>query len=375
MADKTTMTAMVGKYDKFSYPQYIVKINGNVLDSKFTNKEITVELTATYEASYCFFLISNGFHLKGKDQITIDENLKRLVKLGNKVEISLGYYKAENKAIFTGYIDSVSVDYAKGEGILYTVECLDGKGIMMNSFHSETKKSLKKYSAAIEDILKKYSSIIKLNSNSIDKSDTEISVLIEQHNESDYAFVVRLAKSLGYGFYIENGTAVVQKIAEGDKNVVFQFDINEYVEEFKMHSSLKKQVSAVTIRSNNERKPSNPIEGKATSFQNIVQSGTVNAGAISKILTDRVSKTMIDYTVSSETEAKKRAEAQLAALYANTMEGSIKTPGIPDILPGKIIKVSGFGEGYDRKYYVTKVIHKIQNGNFTTQCQLEVNEL
>lgn len=375
MLEKLTLESLAQKYDKFSQPRYYIEIEGKMLDSRFTSKDITIGLTSSYEASYCRFTLSNGFKLHQNNKLSIDTELKKIMKLGNKLEAMLGYYGAKKSMVFTGYIDSIYVDYNTEEGILYTIDCLDGKGIMMNSLHSETKKSIKKYSQSVEEILKKYSSVIKIDNNSIDKSDGELSVPIEQHNESDYDFVVRIAKKLNYCFFIVNGQAVFKSMTKINKNIFFQYDINEYITEFKMQHSLKGQPGSIIVRNNNEKNPDKPIESKVDSFQNLSDSGSVKSSALSTLLTTRVSKTLVEHSVSSEAEAKKRAQAELFLLSRQIIQGSIKTPGIPEMQPGRVVKINGFGDGYDKKYYVSNVLHSIKNGNFTTQCRLEANKL
>ncbi len=370
-----SMKEISEKYDKFSQPKYYIEINGKKLDEKFTNNELTVEITASHKAGSCTFSINNGFKLYKENKINIDSDIKSLIKLGNKVEIILGYFGVKKKKVFTGYIDSLYVDYHKEEGIVYTVECLDGKGIMMNSLHSETKKSIKKYSAAVEEIFKKYSSLIKIVSKSIDKSDKELTIPIEQHNESDYDFVVRIAKKINYNFFIINGEVSFRKRSDVNKSIMINFNINEYVLEFKMFSSLKNLVNNVTVRSNNEKNPDKPVQAVVNSYKNIAEGGSIKPSSISKIITDRVSRTIIDYSVSSEAEARLKAQSTLDEISMGVMEGYIKTPGIPDLVPGRIIKVTGFGEGYDKKYFVSRVVHEIKGGNFTTLCDLEVNKL
>ena len=296
-----------------------------------------------------------------------------MIKLGNIVEAKLGYLKKANTYVFKGYIDSIYMDYERNGEIVYTVECLDAKGIMMNSVHSETKKSIKKYSLAAEDILKKYTSILKLKSEQFYKGDNTVDVLIEQHNESDYDFVVRMAKKIGCEFYIIAGNVIFQNIEKRQKQTAIKYHINSYIENVTMHSSLKEMVNHVVIKSNNELTPDKSFSAKVIDYAKTAESGKITASSVSPLLTERVSKVITDMTVKSDTDAKQKAESYINYITKSTITGSITTVGIPELQAGTFCTLEGFGKPFDKKYYISKVIHSIKNGNFKTVCDIEVN--
>lgn len=369
---KYSINDLKEKYAEFSSPCYAVKINDKEIDQQYCKGGLTIELSAKYEASGCSFTISNAFLKDSDTKLKIADDLKKLIKLGNKVEAYAGYRTGGVVSVFTGYIDSIDLDYDKDDGILYIIECLDVKGIMMNSLRSETKVSMKKYSEAVENIVKKYSSLVKINSMNLDKSDGELTTLIEQHNESDYDFIVRLAKKIDYCFFIEKGSLLFKPFSKLSKENFFQFDINYYMLEFKMTSSLKNQVSSVTVRANNEKDPTSPFEAKANSPKSLANGSNINKKAAT-IITNDVSQTVIDLTTDSMERAKKLAQARLNLLSYHLYSGSVKTMGIPELLPGYIAEVIGFGDAFDKKYFISKVIHKIKDDKFTTECKLEGN--
>ncbi len=362
------------KYNMFTKPEFEVKINGSPVEAHFLDEPITVEITAGYAAGSCQFVMQGEFIYDTSGKIALDEKIGKLVKPGNKVEVSMCYGGTAKTGVFKGYIDGVYMDYDNSQGVHLTVECLDGKGIMMNSLHSETKKGIKKYSEAVAEVLKGYASVLTVKSSGIDKSDPEVNVTIEQHNESDYDFVVRMAKKLNYDFYIVNGEVQFRKISKTEQNVMVQYEISEYIHTFSMLTSMKNKVKSVTVRANNEKDPQAPIQSKVDSYINR-PGGSGKAADISNLLTDRVSRTVIDPAVESEAEAKERAQAILSTLSNNVMQGSIVTPGIPELIPGRIAQVKGFGPEFDKKYAVTKVIHQMKQGNFTTTCELEAGKL
>lgn len=368
------MKSLQEKYGNFSAPCYSIKINGNEVNAKYCKGELQIELTAGYDASSCTFQIANAFSVEKDMTIALKDDLQKLMKLGNQVEVLVGYRQGGMESVFRGYIDVLYLDYDKEDGPFYIAECLDGKGIMMNSFRSECKNSIKKYSAAVESTIKKYSSIIKIKSTDLDHSDEEVTVPIEQHRESDYDFVVRLGKKLNYCFYIEKGNLVFKPYTKLSKEKYFSFHLNEYLLSFKMAANLKDQVSAVKVRGNNEKDPTKPFEAQAVQYSSLTDSSMVKT-IPAKIISSHVSQTIIDLTIDSTEQAKRLAEAKLGNLTRDLYHGKIKTLGVPQMLPGKIAVVKGFGKDFDRSYFIARVIHKIKNDRFTTECELEANKV
>lgn len=369
-----TMEDMLKKYGDFTFPTYQLKINGKQIPQAYCNGDVEAELSADYEASGCKIRLYNAFVVENGKQAALAKDLSSLMKLGNKVALSIGYRDKELEQIFVGYIDALAVEYDKEDGICYILECLDGKGIMMNSLRSEVKVNMKKYSAVVEDTVKKYSAVVKVKNANLDKTDTEVGVPIEQHNESDYQFLVRLARKMDYCFYIENGNLVFQPYAKLPKDVFFSYHINAFLLSFYMHSSLKGQVAEVTVRTNNEKDPNTPFEAKVTSGKGIADNASIQMKSTS-VITKDVSQTIIDLSADSEAAARNLAQARYNALSYGRYQGRIRTIGIPVMLPGRVVALEGFGVEFDKKYFVKKVIHRIANHRYITECELEGNQI
>ena len=374
MPAQYTIEKFTQQYKVFASPKYSVKIDGKPLSGRFSHKNLVVEIPASFEAGTCVFYITNAFKVhSGKKTVELDAELKRAVKLGAKVEVSLGYDGAALKNVFTGYIDSIYLDYIKDEEICYSVECLDAKGIMMNQFGSEIKTNTFKYSKAVEDIVKDYGPYARAGQN-IDRSDREVGFPIEQHNESDYDFIVRVAKKMDYVFYMINGDVYFEpKNKRNKQTLMFEFNINELLLALKLHTTMRNQVRSVTVRANDEKNPNNTIESKASGYSYLAQPGTGQASRISPAITARVMKTVIDPAAGSVEKAKELADSLMNELSYGMVSATVSTVGIPDFIPGSIVSLTGFGSGFDTKYYVKKVIHKIRDRKYTTDCVLEAN--
>jgi len=362
------------KYANFAAPCYVIEINDKPLDEMYCIDGIKVELSAKFQAGGCLFDIKNSFHKADESKIEMTQKLRALIKLGNKVKVKAGYKNGGVTEIFNGYIDSVYIDYNKDSLTLLSVECLDGKGLMMNSFRSESKVSIKKYSEAVENILKKYSSVVKIDSKNFDKTDMELKIPIEQHNESDYDFIVRTAKKLNYSFFIDElGNVIFKPVNKLSKDVLYEFDINNYLLEFKMNTSLRKQVSAVSVVGGNIKEPSKVFSANISNYKSIIDNASISTD-ISKIISP-VKMTVADINIMSQQDAEKVAQAMINEISYGICAGKVKVIGFPELTVGKIVSVTGFGDGFDKKYFVSKVTHSIKNNMYTTECELEVNKI
>lgn len=366
-----TIEQLEKKHGMFLHPKCIVKLEGKQLEEDYPLDEIVVDLPYSCEAGSCTFKILNAFQSKKDYQVDLRDSIKQKIELGKKVELSFGYETGTLVPVFTGYIDGIYVDFNREEtGISYQIECFDAKGIMMNNLHSEQKKNVTKYSDAVRDILKKYPKLIQKQT--IDDTKEE-KILIEQQKESDYDFICRLAGKLNYHFYLLNGEAFFQK-ANADMEQYFRFHIDEYMQEFHLYTTLNRQVAKVVVRSSNEQDPEQPFEAQAETYSSSVDSSKIEAGK-NPLLGSRAVKTVIDLSVTSQKQAKERAEAELMRLSCFQAKGAVVTVGIPELVPGKIVSVEGFGAAGDRSYRISRVIHRLTKESYTTECELEGNKL
>ena len=362
---------------KYSYQQLKSKYNGfidgcaeidiegfDVMD-KFVVKGLTVQLTAQYEASYAQFTVFEGFVRDG-DGYAMDPTLARKLKTGSAVCISLGYGDSISE-VFEGYIDSVQVEYSYGYGFSITVTCLDGKGMMMNSYRSEIKTNRKRYSDAVRDTLGRYSDVI--SGSRIDPTD-DLELPFSQLNESDYDFVVRLAKRVNYGFYILKGKAYFVPWGS-DRTELITISPEADIISFSMESSLRRRFSKVTVVSNDEKDEKNRITGTASSVT-ALESGGMSGGSARAVTSD-MTKTIVDPSATTGEIARTIAQAELDRQSYASVEGNVEIGGMPELFPGAFMTLSGFGSSFEKSYYIKKVIHRLVGDRFTTAVELGGN--
>lgn len=371
-----TIEDLANGYGYFENPHLCVKIEGEDIlkDDEIIIENASVVVSTGIESSVFTLSISgkNTYYSHKQKKFITDPKLKKVNKLGAKIEVYMGYNNAKNsKRVFVGYIYTInSKIIGESEDVGYEIEALDTKAFMMNNTRSDIKKDVKKYSDAVSGVLKDYSAFYE--EVKVDQTD-ELTVPISQYNQSDYDFVVDLARKLNYLFYVFDGKVNFIKYST-NKEVTAVISPGKYLRDFNREITLSEQIKSVKVRNNNEQNPEEPIEGVATTVESIGK-GSKTATDLTKTINDKMEKVIIDTSVKSPAEAKIRAEAELTRLSLNFAKGSFKVIGIPDIEPGKYVKIKGIDEDMDEEYFITEVKHEIKNYEYETYCKFEVNKI
>ncbi|MGN1109009.1 MAG: phage late control D family protein, partial [Oscillospiraceae bacterium] len=365
---KFSIEQLKKKYGGFADGGCSVSIDGYNVAEHFPVSDVTVQLTAMYEASFASFVIADGFDGNGEG-FSMDKELSQKLKIGSAVTVSLGY-GGELTEVFKGHVDSVRVEYSSELGFSISVTCLDGKGMMMNSFRSEIKTSRKKYSDAVKDTLALYSSSI--TSSKVTAS-PELTLPFSQLNESDYEFVVRLAKRLNYSFYILLGKAYFVPFG-ADRTSLVQITPQTHIYSFSMENSLRRRFSKVVVVNNDEQDEKKQIKSEASTV-NLLESGSSSGAAANSAITGSMVKTIVDVSASTGEIAKSLAQAELDRQSYGSVEGEIEINGLPELIPGVYAELSGFGSSFEKSYYIKKVTHRLSGERFTTQLELGGNAI
>ncbi len=365
---KYTFDQLEKKYGSFSDGAGKIDIEGFSVADKFTVRSITVQISALYEAGYAEFTIFDGFD-ESSDGFSMDKTLAKKLAEGKKVEISLGYGEKLTN-VFSGYIDGIRVDYSYETAFSITVICLDGKGMMMNSFRSEIKTNVKKYSDAVKKTLNAYSGCFSVGKVT---PTNELEIPFSQLNESDYDFVVRLAKRLNYSFYIHLGKAYFVPFGN-DRTVIFEITPKIRLTEFSIETSLRKRVSKVIVVNNDEKDEKKRIKSEVSSV-NVLESGSSSKAAANRAITSDMVKTITDPAATTAEIAKNIAQAEIDRMSYSSVEGTVETVGLPELYPGVFAAVSGFGSAFEKDYYIKKVTHRLYGEKFTTTLELGGNEI
>lgn len=361
------------KYDNFEYPLVVLIINGKEVGknkSDFIVSDIEVELTSGYEASIATFCLYNTFEHHTSEFRT--KEVKDYILLGSSVELAMGY-GMQAQTVFCGFISRVNFFYESGEMPGIRVTAMDVKGVMMANKYSR-QLTANSFGEAVKEILNKGpymsmtgSGLIKnvMVSDTPDKTmNTTVTSkasdrTIEMVAESDYEFVVKAAKKYNYEFFSECGNVYFRKAkqnaetvmemgpAEGMKNFDVEYDVTGLVENIKARSTDVSKARVIEASQKLKHK--------------------ISMGNKAKKLIKNSEKIYVDATITSKEEAQYRVESLMEEISYRFGTLECDCIGIPEIMPGKFLVLKSLGEPVDNKFYIVKVVHRMNDvGGFET---------
>ncbi|MBQ8490357.1 MAG: phage late control D family protein [Pseudobutyrivibrio sp.] len=363
------------KYSNFDLPVIQVKVNDKAItDGKrsFAISNVTVDLTAGFEASQASFGIYNAYDYEDT-QFEFDV-IKNYVLIGSYVQILMGYNLTVTE-VFRGVITRVNFVIEDGEAPYILVTAMDVKAVMMaNRYHKAIKA--KSYSEAVKEIFKQgvYESLKNdgvilsyeigdtpdKNPSSGEQGKEETDKMIEMVGESDYEFVTRVAKKFNYEFFVLGGR-VYFRAAKLDKENQITISPSANIKSINVEYDITGLTESVEVRGLDV--------GKAKLLKTTKKnSNKLSQGNKAKSLITGSKFVYIDPTVASAEDAGFRAGYLLEDMMYRYGSLELEMIGLPDILPGKFIKIDGIGKAISNEFYVQTVRHTMsKDGEYITK--------
>lgn len=354
-----TYASLSDTYQEFSIPEASIYVNGSdFYRDDMIVTDISVELTSGFEASVASMRVYNVFDkYTGKFKY---EALSKQLLLGASFEIRLGY-SGTTKPVFIGFISDVAFGFDPTDLPYIEVRGMDAKGAMMSSSYAQQLKA-DNYGQAVSEILKR-TSYEKMRKQkiitAIHVTDTpdkttggnkgETAYTVEMVEESDYEFIVKAAKKFNYEFFIDRGEVYFRK-AKSDASVLMELGVGSGLVKFEISYGITGLVGQVEVRA------MDPGSGKVVSAKKKL-SNTISTGSIASGIVSPSQKVYIDPTAMTQEQADARAAylAEEISYRLGTLECTC--PGIPELSPGRFVKVTGLGSPVDNTFYVTSVVH------------------
>jgi hypothetical protein len=356
--------ALKKKYGGFYYPRAAVEFGGAPFQDKsgrMVINEISVELTSGYEASVAVLRIYGVYSPQtGKFEY---DGLKKQVLLGNTLTLKFGYLEAL-ETVFTGFVAGVNFVYSEGEIPYVEVTGMDIKGLMMSGCYAE-QLAASSYGEAVREILRK-TAYERLQSNAavtkIAVSDTPDkkkgsgdkgagAYTVEMASESDYEFVVKAAKRFNYEFFTDRSAVYFRK-AKSNAEILLTIGIAEGLLDFDVGYSITgvaETVEALSVDAGTGK-----LISARKKFTN-----NLSVGSYAKKLISKSRHVYIDPTIVSKEHAEARTASLLETMSYRLGALNCTCIGIPELQPGRFIRLQGLGSPVDNKFYLTSVVHAI----------------
>ena len=339
-----------------------ITLGGTKLDTaKIPVTSLEVELSAEGAAGGCTFTVEGLYDYENSKW---KNDLAKTIKLGASLEVSGGYVK--KKQLFYGYVDEYSLEH-NGEGApKITVTGIDGLGFLMNC-REPYYGGAKKGKEIITEILKKSVSAGFAKSVEVDSGNTlqdfETPVIKEQVD--DFRFLRILAERYGMVLMALNGELIFDALWQSSDPLI-TLTVGKGLISFNKRISLKGQVGKVVMwgRDVNQKF----IQGSASSV-NTGGSGKSAAQLVTG-LNKAVLREFNEYA-RTEGELARLAQARLNSIAMGLVSGEGTCVGIPELIPGRFIKIEGMEDEANGSYFISKVTHSFTTEGYFTRFEIK----
>jgi len=276
---------------------------------------------------------------------------------GKKIEIQLGY-RSQNESVFKGIVVKHAIKIRK-TGSMLIVECRDESMKLTrgrNSRYFVDKKD--------SDIMQE---IIDLHGLQHDVVTTDAALKeVVQYDATDWDFILCRAEANGCVVITEGGKIrIVRPDVAGSSIVTVGFGTTVLELDAEIDARLQsKGVKAKAWNATDQE----VIETEAAE-PSTTENGNLDPDTLADVVGGDAHELRHGGKVS-EPELQAWADGYLLKERLAKVRGRVKFQGLATVLPGTVIEVTGIGERFEGKMYVSGVRHSVSDGNWETDAQI-----
>jgi phage protein D len=274
-------------------------------------------------------------------------------KIGTELVVKAGALEdqAPMTTVFEGQVVAVDADFGHG-GITLGVRAYDlGHKLMRN------RKARVFKDQTVSDVVR---SILGENGLSADVTSTNTTMdWIQQDNETDWDFIWRLARGLGYWLLIDGKNAQFIPAEAVVKQNTVELEWPTTIASFHPRVSGAQQVQTVTA-SAWDPKSKRVMSSSADASRELSKIGLTRS-KVSEDLGGGAIHISNSSAVAPD-EVESLAQATLSRIATAYVEAEAHIPGNPKVKAGVTLKVTGVGEQFSGEYLVGTVRHSLSGG-------------
>jgi Rhs element Vgr protein len=275
---------------------------------------------------------------------------------GKKIEISIGR-DSKNASAFKGIIIKHAIKVKANGNTQLQIECMDVAVKMTIGRRNQYFENVKD-SDVFDDLISRYSL----------KSDPETTTLqhkeLVQHNITDWDFMLLRAEANGMLINVDDGTIRIAKPVIQDQ--VLQVNYGSSVLEFEAELDARYQYKSVNAESwdySNQQ-----LFQADTSSSTFAEQGNINASDLASALSpDKFDMHHSGHKL--EQELQDWTDGIMLRSRLAKIRGRARFTGFSGIKPADTVLLSGVGDRFNGKAFVTAVRQDIGSGTWETQIQ------
>ena len=350
-------------HGQFYVPAAVIKVGPNdIVRDLFltvTNVEVGLKLNGAARFS---FTVASAFDWQDRDfvgkgaETPID--LLGLFAFGASVEIKLGYKEPlHTKTLFKGIVTELGTSFAEAGSPALNVSGYDALyplGLDKASRHWEKKTA----SDAACDVAAKNS--MRATNAATDKPLDRI----DQNQESDLAFIGRMAQDAKSIFYIRDGTLYFGPRSTATPQV--ELGWGEGLSRFAPTANLAEQITEVEVRGWSAKEGRHVVGKAKRGEEENVRDGKSGGERTAQAL-GKSTKVAISAPVYDQQDAEAQAKAILDKRVQGFITGEAECVGLPELVPDSRVKLTGLGQTFSRIYYVSETTHSLDSKGYRTR--------
>ncbi|XME02547.1 phage late control D family protein [Lachnospiraceae bacterium C1.1] len=360
---KYDVSSLVKKYESYAAPAAEIKVGSFKIDGmKIPIVYIKIQQSVRNRAGTAEFAINGLYDYEKREW---SEGLLKKIDVGMKVTISLGYVKSK-KEVFFGYVDSYTVSYRANRQPMIVVTALDGMGLLMSG---GTRKDFgkKKTGEIVKELLGECQSAGLVNKVTIDKLPEFKTQLMKETNCSSYDFLSQIAEMSFVNFCVIDGELLFSNLMK-NSSPLMELTLGKELLEYSRTVALNKNmVGSVTVISNGTPDKTE-VRGKADKPGSFGESGKTGAEKLKGL--SKTSRHIRMNFLQSEKECKDMAQNILNYMNMGFSGGECRCIGLPEIIPGRFIKLKGIDSKSDGSYFISEVTQILSEDGYNTEFEL-----
>lgn len=279
---------------------------------------------------------------------------------GKKIEIQLGY-RSQNDPVFKGIIVKHSIKIRKNASLL-VLECRNEAVKMTSGVKSRYYTDMLD-SDIMEDILGLYGLQKEVTATTPDLKE------VVQYESTDWDFLLCRAEANGYVVLAGDDKVVIAPPDTGSGAVV---KVNYGSTILELDAEIDARWQSKGIKANSWNPADQELMETEASEPSTTNNGNLSPSTLAEVIGGEAD-TIRHGGKLSQPELQAWANGRLLKERLAKVRGRVRFQGFAGVLPGRIIEVSGIGERFEGKLYVSGVRHTVANGNWETDVQFGLN--
>ncbi len=348
--DTFSYDKLKAKYGGFCNPCCAVKAGGtDVRTLGLFVTEMEIRQTIKDKAGACTFSLANGYDIVSG---SFKDVIVDFFPLGQTIEAGMGY--TTPVYMFKGFVTDVSFSFESGSPPSVRVTCTDIRSLMLQG-NLNAMPPVASFPLMIPLIMMMYTSILNMKIVYFD-----VWNILEdfRQNEDDFHYLYNYGLTRGYEFFVLGehcyfrkkwlNTALLMHLKWGES--IMGFNRATSYSSNKLSGALSGLLSFIPFFSNDVLTPQGYPHKMATPQMPQVQVDTSEA------------KNTLDLVNIMATS--------LRNLGTGMASGTVKCVGIPEMIPGRFIRLTGLDKRFfDGDYYIEEVTHNFSSSGYVTSFE------